>query len=167
MKLRCLFTDLDDTLIVTRSGKTFPVDNDDWKFKSGILEAIEAWKPDKLVIVSNQGGIALGYVDMAEFSKKLQTIVAQLESRFGKIVQSMFCHTNDKIDPYRKPNPGMVLVHLPDNRQIEELLMIGDASGKPGQFSDSDKRCAENVRKFGYDCKYLDVDDFIEQMRSL
>lgn len=34
-------------------------------------------------------------------------------------------------------------------------LMIGDASGKEGQFSDSDKRCAEN---FGID--YFDVEDF-------
>ena len=35
-------------------------------------------------------------------------------------------------------------------------LMIGDASGKEGQFSDSDKKTAEN---FGID--YMDVDDFI------
>lgn len=36
-------------------------------------------------------------------------------------------------------------------------LMIGDASGKEGQFSDSDKKCAEN---FGID--YLDVNDFVK-----
>ena len=36
--------------------------------------------------------------------------------------------------------------------------MIGDASGKEGQFSDSDKRSAEN---FGID--YMDVEDFIEE----
>ena len=34
--------------------------------------------------------------------------------------------------------------------------MIGDASGKEGQFSDSDKKTAEN---FGID--YVDVDDFV------
>ena len=38
----------------------------------------------------------------------------------------------------------------------EEMLMIGDASGKPGQFSDSDKKTAEN---FGID--YLDISDFV------
>ena len=36
-------------------------------------------------------------------------------------------------------------------------LMIGDASGKHGQFSDSDKKCAEN---FGID--YMDVEDFLQ-----
>ena len=35
-------------------------------------------------------------------------------------------------------------------------LMIGDASGKEGQVSDSDKKTAEN---FGID--YIDVEDFI------
>lgn len=34
--------------------------------------------------------------------------------------------------------------------------MIGDASGKEGQFSDSDKKMAGN---FG--CEYMDVDDFV------
>ncbi len=35
-------------------------------------------------------------------------------------------------------------------------LMVGDASGLEGQFSDSDKRTAEN---FGID--YLDVNEFV------
>lgn len=43
-----------------------------------------------------------------------------------------------------------------NNELKNELLMIGDASGKEGQFSDSDKKCAEN---FGID--YLDVEDFV------
>ena len=42
-------------------------------------------------------------------------------------------------------------------RSKKECIMIGDASGKPGDFSDSDKKCAEN---FGID--YIDVRDFLE-----
>lgn len=41
------------------------------------------------------------------------------------------------------------------------LLMNGDASGKEGQFSDSDKKTAEN---FGID--YLDVEDFIKEINN-
>lgn len=41
----------------------------------------------------------------------------------------------------------------------EDCLMTGDASGKEGQFSDTDKKTAEN---FGID--YIDVDDFVEQI---
>ena len=44
-----------------------------------------------------------------------------------------------------------------NNELKNELLMIGDASGKEGQFSDSDKKTAEN---FGID--YMDVDDFVK-----
>ena len=38
----------------------------------------------------------------------------------------------------------------------ETMLMVGDASGKPGDFSSSDRKTAEN---FGID--YLDIEDFI------
>ena len=38
----------------------------------------------------------------------------------------------------------------------DRIIMIGDASGKPENFSDSDKKCAEN---FGID--YIDVEDFL------
>jgi hypothetical protein len=34
--------------------------------------------------------------------------------------------------------------------------MIGDASGKPGDFSDSDKKFAENLQ-----IDYIDVDDLL------
>lgn len=43
-----------------------------------------------------------------------------------------------------------------DVQNKQEMLMIGDASGKEGDFSDSDKKCAEN---FGID--YIDVRDFL------
>ena len=38
------------------------------------------------------------------------------------------------------------------------MLMIGDASGNPGQFSDTDRKTAEN---FGID--YMDVYDFTRE----
>lgn len=43
----------------------------------------------------------------------------------------------------------------------DTILMIGDASGKEGQFSDSDKKTAEN---FG--CEYMDVDDFVYKYKG-
>ena len=73
-----------------------------------------------------------------------------------------FCTSNDKSDYYRKPNIGMLeeLVDctcaLGSDFPKENILMIGDASGKEGQFSDSDKKCAEN---FGI--AYMDVEDFL------
>lgn len=40
----------------------------------------------------------------------------------------------------------------------EEYLMIGDASGLEGQFSDSDKRTAEN-----FSIDYMDVNEFVKR----
>ena len=71
----------------------------------------------------------------------------------------MFCSTNNKTDDNRKPNVGM-LTKLSRSAKLTNkfaMFMIGDASGKPGQFSDSDKKTAEN---FGID--YLDVEDFVK-----
>lgn len=47
-------------------------------------------------------------------------------------------------------------INLAADILTEAIMMIGDASGKEGQFSDSDKKTAEN---FG--CEYMDVDDFV------
>ena len=43
----------------------------------------------------------------------------------------------------------------------DEMLMIGNASGKQGQFSDSDKKTAEN-----YGIDYMDIDDFVQLKRQ-
>ena len=65
----------------------------------------------------------------------------------------------DKADPRRKPNTGMLenFYKYACVKNKAKCIMIGDASGKPGDFSDSDKKCAEN---FGID--YIDVRDFLE-----
>ena len=77
----------------------------------------------------------------------------------------MYCLTNDKSNPYRKPNTGMLETLLEkyvgdDLDHIKsKSLMIGDASGKEGQFSDSDKKTAEN-----FDIDYMDVEDFVSKI---
>jgi hypothetical protein len=52
--------------------------------------------------------------------------------------------------------PEYINDELSEEELKSETLMIGDASGKEGQFSDSDKKCAEN---FGID--YMDINDFL------
>lgn len=83
------------------------------------------------------------------------------------IYEKRLCYSNDKQDPMRKPNTGMIddvlmeckdtVMHGMNFSQLKECsLMVGDASGLPGQFSDSDKVCAENA---GID--YMDVTRFV------
>lgn len=163
---RALFIDLDSTLIKTASGKTFPEDFSDFRVQVPVLAKIVEKMPmlNMLFIVSNQGGIK-DAIDKRLFKFKINAIVGVCQDYLDyrimhfSFVDAMYCCSMDKDNPYRKPNTGMLeqlynqyFVHSKD-----ECIMIGDASGKPGDFSDSDKKCAEN---FGID--YIDVRDFLE-----
>ena len=173
---RIAFFDLDGTLIETVSGKTFAEDVTDFRIRKNVLDKIKCM--DELlylVIVTNQGGIP-EYVSKKDFEAKLYGIAHFIQAYLNKSdaytvcegdveVHFVYCASNDKDNPCRKPNPGMLQCFLDGElrfaakwlREKEWMLMVGDASGKPGQFSDSDKKCAEN---FGID--YLDVEDFLK-----
>lgn len=163
MKVKILFADLDGTIIETKSGQTFPKDADDWKFKDSILEAIASYAPTHLHIVSNQGGVEKGYITAIALKKKMHRIAGRLINLLPNVSVSFdYCTSLDANDKRRKPNTGM-LEHFYSKTSFDkkDALMIGDASGKECDFSDSDKKCAEN---FGIN--YIDVNDFIKAYGS-
>jgi len=162
---KILFADLDGTLITTASGKTFAEDCTDFRIRKDVLDKIKCMDNlSFLHIVTNQGGIPQ-YISKKDFETKLWGIVSFIHAYMGDVEVSFdYCMSQDKDNPNRKPNTGMLQAFFDKRLRFAakwlkdkaNMLMIGDASGKPGQFSDSDKKCAEN---FGID--YLDVDDFL------
>ena len=164
---KILFADLDGTLIKTKSGETFPKGIWDMEFRFDTLDAIKELNPKYVLIVSNQGGIERGFVDENAFTAKLQYILWAIQDYCECKCYGTYCISNDKSNPYRKPNSWMLETltteYVGDDLEYikPKSLMIGDASGKEGQFSDSDKKTAEN---FGID--YLDVEDFINVMSN-
>lgn len=167
-KYKVLFADLDGTLIDTISGDTFPKGIWDMRIRFDVLDAIKKLKPLCVLIVTNQGGIESGFVNRRDFEFKMEYIVRSIKEYVGCYTEYSYCESNDKANHYRKPNIGMLESMLrkcqlrlfrPDNLTKDDCLMIGDASGKEGQFSDSDKKTAEN---FGID--YMDVEDFVKEM---
>ena len=155
-----LFIDLDDTITKTISGKIFPTDVTDFKIRREVLDKIADAFPNLyyVEIVSNQAGIPR-FVDEDDFKVKIKTIESFMQGYLRNhtmrniFVNSAYCpSTREEI--FRKPNIGMLVSYSAWKK--EKLVMIGDASGKEGDFSDSDKKCAEN---FGID--YIDVDDFL------
>lgn len=159
---KILFADLDGTLIKTKSGETFPKGIWDMEFRFDVLDAIKKLNPGFILIVSNQGGIESGFVDAHDFLVKSEYISRAIREYCGYKCYCIYCKSNNKKDPYRKPNTRM-LEYITEKYVGDDFdfiksrsLMIGDASGKEGQFSDTDKKTAEN---FGID--YLDVDDFV------
>lgn len=161
-KYDVIFSDLDGTLINTISGETFPKGIWDMKLRFDVLDAIKKLNPEYVLIVSNQGGIESGFVDAKKFETKLFYIIEAIGNYCDCECYAMYCDTNNESDPYRKPNTKMLKTLLEDYVGYDfesfkhEILMIGDASGKEGQFSDGDKKTAEN---FGID--YMDVEDFV------
>lgn len=166
-----LFIDLDGTLIKTATGKTFPEDCTDFIIRKEVLDKIASRMPNLfwVGIVTNQGGIPQ-FVSKRDFETKFECIIQFVGSYLGNkipkfssmktsvIVSGLYSASTDKDNKDRKPNIGM-LEHLQEyfgENDKSQMIMIGDASGKPGDFSDSDKKCAEN---FGID--YLDVEDFL------
>jgi DNA 3'-phosphatase len=162
MEKKILYTDLDGTLIDTISGKTFPIGVWDMKLKFEVLDKIKELRFNHILIVSNQGGIESGFVNADAFAAKSAYIAHSVQEYCGIPCHAMYCTTNDEQDPYRKPNIKMLddLTEAYVGDDISYIksvaLMIGDASGKEGQFSDSDKKTAEN---FGID--YMDVSEFL------
>lgn len=158
-KKKVLFIDLDDTLTHTCSGDTFPNDITDYRLDLDVINRIRSMRSlQRIAIVSNQGGIP-DIVKEEDFKAKIKGVEFFLFVYCGVAVSSHYCADTDKKNPRRKPNTGMleeVMSTLPYAlRKKEVMLMVGDASGKPNDFSDSDKMTAEN---FGID--YLDVEDF-------
>jgi DNA 3'-phosphatase len=159
---KILFADLDGTLIKTMSEDTFPHGIWDMEFRYDVLNAIRVLKPKMLFVVSNQGGIEKGFINPHFFDAKFNYITHAITD-FTKIdTIGKYCTSNNPDDYKRKPNPGMLedlLNFYNDIREPvskDECLMIGDASGKEGQFSDSDKKTAEN-----FSIDYMDVDEFV------
>lgn len=162
-KYKVLFCDLDGTLTETISGATFPKGIWDMKFKFDVLNAIKKLAPEYVAIVTNQGGIEKGFVNKHDFISKINFIADSITEYCKCKCHFDYCISNDKDDSRRKPNVGMLEGFYNDfygnlDFNKKDALMVGDASGLPGQFSDSDKRTAEN---FGID--YMDVNDFVKE----
>lgn len=168
---KILFADLDGTLITTASGKTFAEDCTDFRIRKDVLDKMKTMEGlEYLAIVTNQGGVPQ-YISQHDVEVKIKSVFEFVLSYYSRTpfypekedslkISAEYCASMEKDHPCRKPNVGMLENFLKysgcENADKSVMLMIGDASGKPGQFSDSDKKCAEN---FGID--YLDVEDFL------
>lgn len=161
---KVLICDLDGTLIETRSGKTFPENENDWQFKKYIKEAIQKYDPATILIVTNQGGIEKGFVDERKFFDKMCDIRDEMQTWGTFRIGFRYCKSNNPDCADRKPNTGMIDFFRDDfiggyDFSSYQALMIGDASGLEGQFSDTDARCAYNAG-----IRYVDVQQFINAM---
>lgn len=148
------FVDLDGTIIETKSGKTFPTDKHDWKLKPKVVSKIKSLidKHDyKIVLVTNQAGISRGHVKSDEFLEKLESIKSHLPWEF---LDHFIATSMNSV--LRKPKVAGILAELSKKgiKPSHFSVMIGDAGGRPKDFSDSDLKFAENLG-----IEFIHVDD--------
>ncbi|KAG2173495.1 hypothetical protein INT44_007086 [Umbelopsis vinacea] len=141
--------DLDGTLILTASGRTFAKDESDWKWLSAsVPKKLESLHNDgyAIAILSNQNGLNSAS-KVTAFKRKVATILSQL-SISVRLIAAM------KKDINRKPATGMwELLQKSVNGKIGESFYIGDAAGraagwKPKAKKDhscGDRKFADNI----------------------
>lgn len=146
--------DLDDTLIATKSGKTFAEGPSDWRWwHPKVPEKLKelASAGHRLVVVSNQSGIGKGTGDKAAHRQKVDAIQKELGLPLLVLVA-----TGD--DNFRKPRTG-TFTWLSSKAgggvapDASGSFFVGDAAGraelkKPKvkkDFSDSDLKFALNL----------------------
>jgi bifunctional polynucleotide phosphatase/kinase len=144
--------DLDSTIITTKSGSKFPRSAGDWKLISPRilikLQQVHACGM-KVVVFTNQGGVATGRIDISFLHTRCEAIATALA------IPVAFYIATAK-NQFRKPSSRMwdvCIDHLGGSNMVDmtQSFYVGDAAGRPPSsrkqrdFSDSDRKFALNV----------------------
>lgn len=164
-KTPALFLDRDGVInIDTR----YPSKPEDITFVDGASEAIRLAQSlgYKIVVVSNQSGIARGYASEAQILSLHQWMAARLRDQGAHVDAWYHCpfHDEAKSVSYRykdhfdrKPNPGMILRAALDlNIDLGRSLLIGD--------NESDVLAASNAGVRGYLFKGSNLFEFAQPL---
>lgn len=134
MKNKAIFIDKDGTLI---KDVPYNVNPSLIEFTPYAFEGLKILKKAgfKLIIVSNQSGIARGYFSEQSLAKMIKTIKKILRTKKIEIDGFYYCphHPNAKIKKYaikckcRKPMPGLITKAASDqNIDLSKSFLIGD-----------------------------------------
>jgi len=141
-KIACF--DLDGTLISCKSGKKYPIDENDWSFFSdSVVKDVQYYHENQyqIVIVTNQSGLTDNEKRCRQWKIKLENIVSIINVPI--IILSSTSH-----DKYRKPLPSFWDViektFIKKNVDKSKSFYCGDACGRPLDHSDCDLKFALN-----------------------
>lgn len=138
--------DLDHTLIKNKSGKTFPTNSEDITLMyPNVLQKINE---KNVVIFTNQYGLLKEKgLNIEEWIKRLKFLTNQITKKyiiFAALGNKGYHKIDNIFYGYRKPDIGMYKRFLEMNGGIQCEQYIGDALGRPNDFSDSDIKFAAN-----------------------
>ena len=126
--MRWLFLDRDG--VINEESRAFIKSPADWKPLSGSLEAIARAQRAgfRIIVVSNQSGIARGLLDIAALNAIHRRLIDDLAHFGGHIDAFFFCPHGPQDDcSCRKPKPGLLLTAKERlGLDLAETPFIGD-----------------------------------------
>jgi histidinol-phosphate phosphatase family protein len=130
-KLDTLFLDRDGVVNVKLDGR-YVQNADEFEFMPGAENAIAKLSIifKRILIVTNQQGIAKGIMSANDLNTLHQYMLRQLKVKGGVIEKIYYCpHLAAENCSCRKPNPGMIQQAIIDfpTIKIEESYLIGDS----------------------------------------
>jgi bifunctional polynucleotide phosphatase/kinase len=145
--------DMDSTLIEPKSGRKFPVNEQDWKwlFPEVPAKLKELYNTGhKIVIFTNQNGISKGNQDVNHLKKKILAMINEIQVPIQVFMASAE-------DEYRKPSTEMWHLMLRAHNHgvqpdVAQCLYVGDAAGRPATAKRS-KDFSAGDRKFAFNLK--------------
>lgn len=162
-KVKIAFFDADSTLRISRSGSVSANAADDVIILPNVANEIARLNKEGFIvaIVSNQGGIAQGYVTAEIADAALKYTADQIRAENSKALVHYFDYAEGS-DDLRKPNVGMAQELIRRLKasglevDLKKSMMIGDSAykrdkdtkpdGTPGtHFSNADRLFAKNL----------------------
>jgi len=103
----------------------------DFKFIKGVFDACLYFQhlDYKIIIISNQSGIARGHFNENDYLKLTEWMLSQFNDNGINILDTFYCpHGPESLCECRKPKPGM-LIEAKDkyNISMKDSWMIGDS----------------------------------------
>jgi D-glycero-D-manno-heptose 1,7-bisphosphate phosphatase len=111
------------------------------------------------ILVTNQGGIGAGYMTVEQLKKIDEKLVSEMRGAGGDIDAIYFASSNDKADPMRKPNPGMLIQAAQEHGiDLAGSYMVGDMTTDIAAGERADERVVSIGLETGSGCKDKKVD---------
>ncbi len=121
---------LDRDGVINRDSDAFIKSPEEWIPIPGSLEAIARLNHAgyHVVVATNQSGVVRGLFDLETLNLIHKKMYRMTQEVGGLIDAVFFCPDVDEANPYRKPNPGMLLeIGRRLKRSLQGVPVVGDS----------------------------------------